>query len=29
MRGAGGIGIHIVPGEEARRSLWPRLEAAV
>ena len=26
MRGAGGIEIHIVPGEEARPSLWPRLK---
>ena len=26
MRDAGGIEIHIVPGEEPRRSLWPRLK---
>src|ERR1700729_2078767 len=26
MRGAGGIEIHIVPGEEARPSSWPRLK---
>ena len=26
MRRAGGIEIHIVPGEEARQSLWPRLK---
>ena len=26
MRHAGGIEIHIVPGEEARPSLWPRLK---
>ena len=26
MRGAGGIEIHIVPGEEAHESLWPRLK---
>ena len=26
MRGAGGIEIHIVPGEESRQSLWPRLK---
>ena len=26
MRRAGGIEIHIVPGEEARLSLWPRLK---
>ena len=26
MRRAGGIEIHIVPGEEARPSLWPRLK---
>jgi two-component system sensor histidine kinase KdpD len=25
MRGAGGIEIHIVPGDETRPSLWPRL----
>jgi two-component system sensor histidine kinase KdpD len=26
MRGAGGIEIHVVPGHEARPSLWPRLK---
>src|ERR1700677_2593296 len=26
MRGAGGIEIHIVPGEVAQQSLWPRLK---
>jgi two-component system sensor histidine kinase KdpD len=26
MRGAGGIEIHIVPGDEARTSLWPHLQ---
>ncbi len=29
MRHAGGIEVHVVPGEEARTSLWPRLRPLV